>query len=136
TGSSVVGRPTMGAWISYGLGSENRNLPGFIVLNGGLVPVGGLDNFSSGFLPAAFQGSIFRASKPPVANILRQEPTEERQRAKLDLLRKLDEDLAARLGHSDAVESAIANYETAFRMQAAVPELTEIQGESKATRQL
>ncbi len=59
----------MGAWVSYGLGSENRNLPGFIVLNGGLIPPGGLDNFNSGFLPAAYQGSVFRPADPPVANI-------------------------------------------------------------------
>src|SRR4029077_20016660 len=91
TGVGVIGRPSMGAWISYGLGSENRNLPGFIVLNGGLIPVGGLDNFSSGFLPAAYQGSILRASDPPVANLRRLERSEEQQRAKLDLLRRLDE---------------------------------------------
>ncbi len=136
TGLGVIGRPSMGAWISYGLGSENRNLPGFIVLNGGLIPVGGLDNFSSGFLPAAFQGSIFRPTDPPVANIRRLESTPDRQRDKLELLRKLDENSAARLGRSDEIESAIANYETAFRMQAAVPELMDVQGESKATRQL
>src|SRR6266446_8101670 len=69
TGSGVQGRPSMGAWISYGLGSENRNLPGFIVLNGGLIPPGGLDNFNSGFLPAAYQGSVFRSTDPAVANI-------------------------------------------------------------------
>ena len=69
TGSGIQGRPSMGAWASYGLGSLNRNLPGFIVLNGGLIPPGGLDNFNSGFLPAAYQGSVFRPSNPPVANI-------------------------------------------------------------------
>src|SRR6516165_10853309 len=90
TGSGVQGRPSMGAWSSYGLGSENRNLPGFIVLNGGLIPVGGLDNFNSGFLPAAYQGSVFRAANPPVANINRLEPSDRLQRNKLDLLRQLD----------------------------------------------
>ena len=69
TGSGLQGRPSMGAWVSYGLGSESRNLPGFVVLNGGLIPPGGLDNFNSGFLPAAYQGSVFRAGDPPVANI-------------------------------------------------------------------
>src|SRR5688572_31997796 len=82
----MQGRPSMGAWLSYGLGSENRNLPGFIVLNGGLIPPGGLDNFNSGFLPAAYQGSIFRAGDPPVANIRRLEATEQQQRSKLNLL--------------------------------------------------
>src|SRR5206468_1350450 len=136
TGSGVQGRPSWGAWCGYGLGSGNKDLPSFVVLNGGLIPVGGLDNFSSGFLPAAFQGSIFRAADPPVANIRRLERSEQQQRDKLALLRKLDQGLAARLGHSDEVESAIANYETAFRMQTAVPDLTDVRGESEATRKL
>ncbi len=77
TGSGLQGRPSMGAWISYGLGSLNKNLPGFIVLNGGLIPPGGLDNFNSGFLPAAYQGSVFRPADPPVANIRRLEATDD-----------------------------------------------------------
>ncbi|HEV3144955.1 MAG TPA: DUF1501 domain-containing protein [Gemmataceae bacterium] len=136
TGSGQQGRPSMGAWASYGLGSENRNLPGFIVLNGGLIPPGGLDNFNSGFLPAAYQGSIFRAANPPVANIRPRESSVELQQNKLALLQKLDESARQRLGKSDEIESAIANYETAFRMQTAIPELMQIQGESPATRKL
>jgi hypothetical protein len=136
TGSGLQGRPSMGAWFSYGLGSENKNLPGFIVLNGGLIPVGGLDNFNSGFLPAAYQGSVFRAAAAPVANIKPQEPSDRHQRNKLDLLRRLDEGTQTRTGSNDAIESAIANYETAYRMQTAVPELMNIAGESKATRNL
>jgi hypothetical protein len=136
TGSGLQGRPSMGAWAGYGLGSENKNLPAFIVLNGGLVPPGGLDNFNSGFLPAAFQGSVFRAGDPPVANIARREPTDELQRGKLDLLRRLDQTVDERLGRPDEVESAIANYETAYRMQVAVPELIDVKGETEATRKL
>jgi hypothetical protein len=136
TGSGFQGRPSMGAWFSYGLGSENKNLPGFIVLNGGLIPPGGLDNFNSGFLPAAYQGSIFRPADPPVANIRRKEATDPQQRAKLDLIRALDQGVAARAGHADEIESAIANYETAYRMQTAVPELMDVKGESEATRKL
>jgi hypothetical protein len=136
TGSGLQGRPSMGAWFSYGLGSFNRNLPGFIVLNGGLIPPGGLDNFNSGFLPAAYQGSVFRPSDPPVANIRRREPSDALQRHKLDLLRRLDKAAAERAGGADAIESAIANYETAYRMQTAVPELMSIAGETKATRRL
>jgi hypothetical protein len=136
TGSGLQGRPSMGAWISYGLGSLNKNLPGFIVLNGGLIPPGGLDNFNSGFLPAAYQGSIFRSADPPVANIRRLEASDARQRRKLDLLRRLDDSVSARSGHDDAIESAIANYETAYRMQSAVPELMDIKGESAATKKL
>jgi hypothetical protein len=133
TGLGIAGRPSMGAWFSYGLGSANRNLPGFVVLNGGLMPVGGLDNLASGFLPAAYQGSIFKPTSPPVANIGRLESSAEKQRAKLDLIDKLDHMGEKR---DDAIESAIANYETAFRMQAAVPELTDLAGESSATKQI
>jgi len=136
TGSGLQGRPSMGAWLGYGLGSENRNLPGFIVLNGGLIPPGGLDNFNSGFLPAAYQGSVFRAGDPPVANIRPLERDPDQQRAKLDLLRQLDRAGQERFGKTDEIESAIANAETAFRMQAAVPELMDLAGESSATREL
>jgi hypothetical protein len=136
TGTGVQGRPTMGAWFGYGLGSECRDLPGFIVINGGLIPPGGLDNFNSGFLPATYQGSIFTADNPPVANIARQEATAALQRNKLALLKQLDEQLAQRLGRVDAVESAIANYELAYRMQTAVPGLMDIQDETEATQRM
>jgi hypothetical protein len=136
TGTGIQGRPSMGAWLSYGLGSENRNLPGFIVLNGGLIPPGGLDNFNSGFLPAAYQGSVFRASDPPVANIRRLQPTDAHQRNQLDLVRQLDGGLLQRTGGADEIESAIANGETAYRMQTAVPELMDLTGETPLTRRL
>ena len=136
TGLGLVGRPSMGAWVSYGLGSENRSLPGFVVLNGGLIPPGGLENFGSGFLPATFQGSVFRAASRPVANVQPLEARPELQQNKLDLLRQLDAGVLERLGHLDQIESAIANYELAFRMQSAVPELMEITGETEATRKL
>jgi hypothetical protein len=136
TGTGIQGRPSMGAWLGYGLGSECRNLPGFVVINGGLIPVGGLDNFTSGFLPASYQGSIFTADNPPVANIVRQESSERLQRNKLALLEQLDKQVAERLGGVDAVESAIANYELAYRMQAAVPDLMDTAKETEATRRL
>jgi hypothetical protein len=133
TGSGVQGRPSWGAWCGYGFGSASKDLPSFIVLNGGLIPPGGLDNFNSGFLPAAFQGSVFRAGNPPVANIGRLEPTDDRQRSKLELVRKLD-DLAGR--RSDEIEAAIANYETAYRMQSSIPDLMDISKETKETKAL
>ena len=136
TGSGLQGRPAHGAWVSYGLGSECQNLPGYIVLNGGLIPSGGLDNFGSGFLPAAFQGSVFRPGKNPVANISPREPGPGLQAAKLELMRKLDRTLLGRIGRVDQVESAIANYELAARMQLAVPELMDLRDESKTTQQL
>jgi hypothetical protein len=136
TGLGLSGRPSMGAWVCYGLGSENQDLPGFVVLNGGLVPPGGMENFGSGFLPATFQGSMFRAGAHPVANIQPAEARPQLQQNKLELMHKLDGELLERIGHDDQLESAIANYELAFRMQSAVPELMEIKGESEATRKL
>lgn len=136
TGHGLQGRPSMGAWITYGLGSECRNLPGFIVLNGGLIPPGGLDCFNSGFLPASYQGSILGASETPVANIRPAEPRPELQRSKLDLLAELDRLKLEQVGASDAMESAIANYELAFRMQSAVPDLTDLSKETAATRRM
>ncbi|MEO1700211.1 MAG: DUF1501 domain-containing protein [Planctomycetota bacterium] len=136
TGLGLLGRPSMGAWTSYGLGSEADDLPGFVVLNGGRIPPGGLGCFGSGFLPATHQGTTFLASEEPVANI---SPSEERdglQRAKLDLMDQLDAEFVRRTGEVDAIESAIKNYELAYRMQSAVPDLMAIDGETKATRDL
>jgi membrane-anchored protein YejM (alkaline phosphatase superfamily) len=133
TGAGLQGRPSWGAWCGYGLGTGNKDLPTFIILNGGLIPPGGLDNFNSGFLPAAFQGSVFRAANPAVSNISPAEKPEQ-QKAKLDLIRTLD-NLNPSKGQ-DQIESAIANYETAFRMQAAVPDLMDISKETKETHTL
>jgi hypothetical protein len=133
TGNGQQGRPSAGAWISYGLGSANRDLPGFVVLNSGLVPPGGLDNFGAGFLPASFQGSMFEPGPAPVANLIpREDPAW--QRRKLDLVRVLDRREQERRGEDATIEAAIANAETAFRMQSAVPELADLSGESAATR--
>ena len=136
TGSGLQGRPSMGAWTCYGLGSVNQNLPGFIVLNGGLIPPGGLDCFNSGFLPAAYQASVFKPADLPVANIRPRENDSARQRRKLDLVRSLDEVSLDRFAGEEQIDSAITNYETAFRMQSEVPELMNIDGESEATRKL
>lgn len=136
TGNGFQGRPSMGAWVGYGLGSECRDLPGFLVLNGGMIPPGGLDCFSSGFLPATFQGSVFNAGDYPVANIRRQETSDRLQRNKLDLLKQLDEGGLERMGRVDQLESAIANYELAYRMQSVVPDLASLAGETEATREM
>ncbi len=133
TGNGIQGRPSMGAWITYGLGSECQNLPGFIVLNGGLTPPGGLDNFNSGYLPATYQASVFNAADPPVANIKRLEADARFQLNKMQLMRKLDQGVLERMGRLDALEAAIANYEMAARMQAAVPELMDFRDESQQT---
>jgi uncharacterized protein (DUF1501 family) len=95
-----------------------------------------LDNFNCGFLPAAFQGSIFKHGTMPVANLQTTEATAALQRGKLDLLRKLDRAVADSMGPNDPLESAIANYELAFRMQTAVPTLMDLRGETPMTRRL
>ncbi|MBL8897061.1 MAG: DUF1501 domain-containing protein [Planctomycetes bacterium] len=136
TGLGLVGRPSVGSWITYGLGSESEELPGFVVIDGGLIPPGGLECFGSGFLPASFQGSVFKPREQPIANASPIEGDPLRQRKKLDLLATLDREVASRVGPCDALESAIANYELAFRMQGAVPELTDLSGESEATKKL
>lgn len=136
TGSGLQGRPSMGAWAGYGLGSENDNLPGFIVLNGGLIPPGGLDCFGSGFLPATYQGSIFLPKPEPIANIQPLEPFKALQRNKLDALRDLDAATLEESAHDREIDAAIKNYETAFRMQSAVPELMDLRGESEAVKTL
>ncbi|MCA8994899.1 MAG: DUF1501 domain-containing protein [Planctomycetaceae bacterium] len=136
TGHGLQGRPSMGAWAAYGLGTECQNLPAYVVLNGGLIPPGGLDCFGSGFLPATFQGSIFKDGANPVADISRREPTEAAQLRKLKLMQQLDEQLLQKTGEIDAIESAIRNYELAFRMQMEVPELMDIQSETQATQEL
>ena len=136
TGFGVQGRPSMGAWMSYGLGTEATDLPGFVVLNGGLIPSGGWDNFGNGFLPASHQATVFKTGKEPLADIRPRESRPGVQQAKLGLLNRLDQGVLNRLGKVDELESAIANYEMAYRMQAAVPELIDVKGETQATRKL
>jgi hypothetical protein len=136
TGSGLQGRPSQGAWVTYGLGSESQELPGFVVINGGLIPPGGLDCFSSGFLPATYQGSVFKPAIHSVANIEPADNSLQLQERKRDLLRGLDQGVLGRMGHPDSVEAAIANYELAFTMQRAVPELTRLDQESAATQRL
>ena len=136
TGSGFQGRPSMGAWITYGLGSHCRNLPGFVVLDSGLIPPGGLDIFGSGFLPAAYQGMLFRRGQHPIADLEPRETTPEHQQGKLSLLRKLNQGVLERFGAVSEVEATISNYELAFRMQAEVPGLLDLSGESAAVKQL
>lgn len=136
TGIGIQGRPSMGAWVNYGLGSENEDLPGYVVLDGGLIPPGGMDNFKNGFLPAGYQASLLRAGDQPLANINPLEDAPELQRKKLALARKMDDSLLGKIGNEDQVAAAINNYELAFRMQSAVPELTDLNGESKTIHRL
>ena len=136
SGSGMAGRPSMGAWTTYGLGTENRDLPGYVVLDGGLIPSGGVDCFGPGFLPASHQASLLRNDLPALANIQPLETAPGLQRDKLTSVRALDAAALTRLGSHDALEAAIANAELAYRMQMSVPEATSITGESEATRRL
>ncbi len=134
TGSGIPGRPSMGAWTSYGLGSENENLPGFVVIDGGLIPPGGLDCFSAGFVPARHQGSIMRPSGEAISDATPREPLDAQQR-KRQLIARLDSQFAHD-ARAEAVDSAIKNHELAYRMQSAVPELASLDGESDEVKQL
>jgi hypothetical protein len=138
TGLPFIGYPSVGAWVTYGLGSEARNLPGFVVLKSGgsAVPHGGVSLFSNGFLPAVHQASFIDADAPePVRNIKPHEP-DFRQRQRLDFVGQLDRQFLAAVDDDLRIESAIHNYETAYRMQAAVPDLVDLSGESAATKRL
>ena len=135
-GSIQVGRPTMGAWVLYGLGSESQNLPGFVVLGSGTGTSGGESNWSSGFLPSTYQGVVFRSSGDPVL-YLSNPPgvTPEMQRAGLDALKDLNEEHHAATGDQE-IASRISTYELAFRMQMNAPELLDFSKESPETLEM
>jgi hypothetical protein len=135
TGRIIGQAPSFGAWMSYGLGTENLNLPGYVVLNNDWVPNGGLENFGSSFLPASHQATMMRAKGVPVDNITPVDPALI-QRTKLSLLARQNTDFAANSSDPQAIEGVIANYETAFRMQSSLPELADISREPEHTRKL
>ena len=136
TGKILGGRPAWGSWVVYGLGSERQDLPAYVVLSDpeGL-PVDGIRNWSSGFLPAVYQGTRLRAQGSPVFNLAPPESLPESSRARqLRFLRELDEiHLRARSGESE-LEARIRNYELAARMQTSVPGVLDISDETAATR--
>ena len=135
SGFPFIGYPSAGAWTSYGLGTENENLPGYVVLqSGGAVPPhGGVGLFSSGFLPAQHQGSIIQADQSPAVDNITPRLADREQREQLELISKLDRGFAGTT-HDATIEAAIKNYETAYRMQTAVPEICDISTETEATR--
>ena len=128
TGRVLGQAPSIGAWISYGLGTENQNLPAYVLLNNDWVPNGGLENFGSSFLPASHQATMMRAKGTPVDNIAPQESMI-LQRQKLALLAESDLAFGKQTSEPQEIEAAIANYETAFRMQSTVPDLADISKE-------
>jgi len=138
TGFPFIGHPSAGAWVSYGLGTENENLPSFVVLRSGksATPHGGVGLFGSGFLPARHQASILEIDRDePVPNVVPAE-ADATQRSRLDFLSKMDRRLSLETGADPGIEAAIRNYETAYRMQAAVPELCDLRGESELTKKM
>jgi hypothetical protein len=138
TGFPFMGHPTAGAWINYGLGNLNQNLPGFVVLHSGgsVPPHGGVGLYGSGYLPANNQGSILQVDKnEPINNITPRESILS-QRKRLDFHKSFDQQFLQEVGHNPQVEAAIQNHEVAYKMQAAVPELCEIKGETDATKKL
>jgi hypothetical protein len=136
TGSQQFGRPTLGAWTIYGLGSESKDLPGFVVLSSGVGTSGGATNFSSGFLPSTYQGTLLRSSGDPILYLSNPEGVSEKtQRAGLDALRDLNRMHLAEAGDME-IASRIASYELAYRMQTAGPELVDFAKESPETLEM
>ena len=138
TGFPFIGHASAGAWVNYGLGTENSNVPGYVVLKSGesTVPHGGVGQWSSGYLPAQHQASVVDIDKPdPVRNIAPRE-RDAIQRSRLGFIKDLDSNFAATTGNDVQVEAAIRNYETAYRMQTAIPELCDLKGESDLTKKL
>ena len=135
TGRSLGQAPSLGSWVSYGLGSANSNLPGYVVLNNDWVPNGGLENFGSSFLPTSHQATMMRAKGVPVDNIAPKDSSTT-QRRKLALLVEQDAAFAAGTSDPRTIDGAIANYETAFRMQTEVPAIADITHEPAWVRTL
>jgi hypothetical protein len=132
-GVPTFGRPSMGAWINYGLGSESQNLPGYVVLTAGRGLSGGASLWSSGFLPSNYQGALFRNQGDPVLNLSNPPGiTPEMQHYGLDAINDLNKLRHGYVGDPE-IASRISAYELAFKMQTAAPELMDLAGESAAT---
>jgi hypothetical protein len=137
-GRFLAGMPTWGAWVTYALGSENRNLPAYVVLGdpGGL-PVDGERNWTSGWLPAVYQGTMFRSGKSPVLNLRTPERVSAQARQnQLQYLDRLNRAHLERHPENTELAARLANFETAARMQTAVPGVLDISGETAETRSL
>jgi hypothetical protein len=138
TGFPFLGHPSAGAWLTYGLGRECDDLPGYVVLQSGdaAPPHGGVACFGNGFLPSDTQGSILKCDADPPLRDIRPWEDAAAQRARLDWLASMNRRFGTQAAAAEAVEAAIRTHETAFRMQAAVPALTDLSAETEATRRL
>jgi hypothetical protein len=138
TGSILMGRPSVGSWVAYGLGTENQNMPAFVVLpDPGGGAKGGPPAWGSGYLPATYQGTLMRPGKNPILNLHPQpQISREQQVATLDLVRQLNAQHLADRDFDDELSARIAAYELAFRMQSAAPELVDLADETDETKRL
>jgi hypothetical protein len=138
SGSIFIGKPSLGAWLNYGLGTMNQNLPGFVVMTdprGG--PIGNSSNWTAGYMPAAYQGTLFRSGGSPLLDLATPEGTSERtQRSSLDLLKSLNEEHLKMHPSETELMARIESYELAFRMQATATSVVDVEHEDKATREL
>lgn len=137
TGSILAGRPSLGAWTTYGLGSVNQNLPSFVVMADGAEVLGGTKNWSAGFLPAVYQGTTFRPSGTPIYYLNPPDTVSDaQQRGKLDLLAQLNQRFSANKPEDTELLARMNSYELAYRMQVAAPEASDLTKETEATKKL
>ena len=137
TGSILAGRPSLGDWVTYGLGTANENLPSFVILTDDKEVIGGFKNWSSGFLPASYQGTLLRNEGAPILDLANPAAIgNEQQRTRLDLLATLNRHYARDKQEDTELDARLNAYELAYRMQAAAPEAVDLNKESEATRKL
>ncbi|WP_395748020.1 DUF1501 domain-containing protein [Prosthecobacter sp.] len=138
TGSIFIGKPSLGSWLNYGLGSANQDLPGFVVMTdprGG--PIGSASNWTAGYMPAAYQGTLFRSGGSPLLDLATPEGTSERtQRRSLDLLKSLNEEHLMRHPEETELMARIESYELAYRMQTEAMSVVDLDAEDAATREM
>ena len=137
TGNRFGGDPAVGSWVTYGLGSENQDLPGYIVLPEAAFPQGGTANWSNGFLPVSYQGTTLRPKGSPILDLTPPDGiTRDHQRLNLDLLNRLNQSHRERHPDHQELAARMENYELAFRMQVQVPEVLDISNETEQTKAL
>ncbi|MEZ6123286.1 MAG: DUF1501 domain-containing protein [Planctomycetaceae bacterium] len=137
TGSRLGGDPAVGAWATYGLGTENQNLPGYVVMTELALPQGGATNWSNGFLPPYYQGTRLRPEGSPLLDLAAQpNKSREHQRRALDELAWLNQQHLERTGEDEKLAARIESYELAFRMQAEVPSVIDLGQETQQTLQM
>lgn len=137
TGSLLAGRPSLGAWLTYGLGTAQKNLPTFVVMQDDKEILGSVQNYGSGFLPATYQGSLFRQGDTPILNL--KPPagtTDEQQRSKIEFLQKLNDYFGRNKDDDTELDARTRSYELAYQMQSAAPEAVDLSKESDATKAL